>query len=270
MSKITKKKINDVAVNAIPVTKVDLSKVKGCDLFPELYANIFLIAKKKSGKSNVIAHILKNCVGKNTTVVIFASTFYRDDVWKAIEKWLKENKIEYIAYTSIYEDKDNHVKDLTQYLESSDDTEVKADKNFIFDFNDPDKKEEEKPKKEKKVSPEYIIVFDDTSKELQDKFVGYLLKRNRHFKTKVIVSTQYLNDLAKDARLQMDYLLLFPKLPNEKIDEIYKMTDLSIDYNLFLKLYKDATKDKFNFLYVDTKNEIFRHNFNKQYNLPGD
>ena len=52
-------------------------------------------------------------------------------------------------------------------------------------FNDEDK--EVKKKKE----PVYIVIFDDLSSELKDKAVPYFMKRNRHFKTLCILSSQY-------------------------------------------------------------------------------
>ena len=271
MQRIETEKINDIKINPLPVPKIDTDKIKGSELFPEIYSNIFLIAKKKSGKTNVISNIIDKCAGKKTTVIIFASTFYRDDAWKLIEEMLIKKKIEYIPYISIYDGKINQVAELTIFLEGKDIQKDKKGKQIdlkkIFSFNDDPLPKEKKEKKEKKLAPEYIIIFDDLSKELQDKYIGYLLKRNRHFKAKVIISTQYLNDLAKDARLQIDYLLLFPKLPEEKVEQIYKLADLSLEYDLFQALYENATSEKYNFLFIDTKNEFFRHNFNILYKL---
>ena len=51
---------------------------------------------------------------------------------------------------------------------------------------------EEKPeRKTKKIVPEYIFVFDDMSDELQNKNIATLLKKHRHFKTKIICSSIY-------------------------------------------------------------------------------
>ena len=44
---VNKRKINNETVKPIQVPIVDPDKIKGYDLFPELYSNIFLLAKKK-------------------------------------------------------------------------------------------------------------------------------------------------------------------------------------------------------------------------------
>ena len=39
-------------------------------------------------------------------------------------------------------------------------------------------------------APEYIIIFDDLSSELKSQSLLTLLRKNRHFKTKLIISSQ--------------------------------------------------------------------------------
>ena len=46
------------------------------------------------------------------------------------------------------------------------------------------------------------------------------MKQNRHFKAIFILSSQYLFDLAKNGRNQIDYILMFPALPLEKLESI--------------------------------------------------
>ena len=55
-------------------------------MFDIVSPNIALIAKKKSGKSNLLYHILKNVVGKNTKFHIFCSSAYTDPVYKDMIK----------------------------------------------------------------------------------------------------------------------------------------------------------------------------------------
>jgi hypothetical protein len=62
----------------IKVKKVNSALILGYNDFPELYANIFLCARKNSGKTNVINTILQNCADKNTIVYIFSSTHEKD------------------------------------------------------------------------------------------------------------------------------------------------------------------------------------------------
>jgi hypothetical protein len=57
-------KINNEKISAISAPLIDKSKIKGSELFEELYRNIFLLAKKKSSKTSTIFKIYKNIVIK--------------------------------------------------------------------------------------------------------------------------------------------------------------------------------------------------------------
>ena len=87
----------------------------------------------------------------------------------------------------------------------------------------------------------------------------------RHFKSKVIVSSQFINDLDPASRVQIDFWLIFKGFSEERLEQVYPQLDLSdIDFEKFYKIYKDVTSEPHNFLYINRdKNEI-RQNFNKQ------
>ena len=104
---ISLKKINNCTVKPLRLEQNgDGNKpIKGAQLFPELYSNILICAKKKSGKSNVIANIVKSCsVPKLTTVLVFCSTVHKDGVHIAIKKLCEKLSIPYVAYTSLLSD----------------------------------------------------------------------------------------------------------------------------------------------------------------------
>ena len=119
--------------------------------------------------------------------------------------------------------------------------------------------------KERFQSPEYIIILDDISHELKMPSVSSLLKKNRHYKLKVIISSQYIKDLKPEALKQMDYFLMFKGLTEDKIQKIHDDGDLAVDLDTLQKVYADATKEQFGFLYVDTRNDLYRKNFDKMY-----
>ena len=131
---------------------------------------------------------------------------------------------------------------------------------------DSDSESEDEEVKKKK-EPVYIIIFDDLSSELKDKAAPYFMKRNRHFKALCILSSQYLFDLAKDRRNQIDYILMFPSLPAEKVESIQKELDLNISKKKFYEIYEAATPEKYNFLFVDVRNSTYRKNFNTEITL---
>ena len=264
-------KINNEVVKPIPLEPIDKNKIKGCNILDELYGNIAIIAKKKSGKTSTIFKILKSCSSKYSNVIIFCSTIYKDKNWGKIVKYLQDHNIPVFTYTSMFENGVNQVEELTQQLEMENKPKDKKEKEeiktkFIQCDSDNESDEECKPRKSKLV-PEYTLIFDDLSGELHNKYLGYLMKRNRHFLMRIIISTQYYYDIAKDVRSQLDVILLFPNIPLEKLETIHKEIDVSTPFNIFYALYKNATSEKYNFLYVDIRNEKYRRNFNFQYEI---
>src|SRR5690606_28743818 len=125
---------------------------------------------------------------------------------------------------------------------------------------------EKKPRRSKYQAPEYIIVFDDLSSELKSGSLLSLLKFNRHFKSKLIISSQWLHDLLlPESRKQIDLFLIFKGFPDDKVALIYKDCDSGVPFDTFLRIYKKATKKPHSFMYVDTRSDQFRCNFDKQF-----
>ena len=125
--------------------------------------------------------------------------------------------------------------------------------------------EKQKCKKSKYQAPEYIIVLDDLSSELKSSSLLGLLKWNRHYKSKVIISSQWLHDLLPESRKQIDLFLIFKGFPQEKIALIYKDCDSSVPFEIFYKIYKKSTKKPHSFIYIYTPSDQFRCNFDKQF-----
>lgn len=262
------KKINNQVVKPLKLDKIPEDKIKGCELFNNIYSNIFILAKKNSGKTTTIYKILKECINKKSVVHIFCSTVYKDASYKKITEMLEKKGVGHHEYTSITEDKENHLESIINQLQEKPEEEVKEEKVKIKYIRcEESSEEEEEEYKPKKIAPEHIFLFDDLSNQLSNKFVNVLLKKNRHFKSKVILSSQYLHDLKPEAILNLDYMIMFGNIPLEKLKIAYNNLDLSIDFNLFLQLYENATKDKYNFLYINIRDESFRKNFNMAFEL---
>jgi hypothetical protein len=148
---------------------------------------------------------------------------------------------------------------------ANEEEEIKVKKKHIKTEADD---EEDKPKKKRKLACENLFIFDDISSEIKsNKTIFSLLKQNRHYKSKVIISSQYIHDIPPQARLQTDYFLVFQGINVEKLDIIYKDADVNITFEEFVELYMKATEDKYNFLYIDVRNSTFRKNFNQEFVL---
>jgi len=271
-------KINNIEVRPIPLKSKKQQPIKGFELFPELYANIFICSKKKTGKTTIINTILNRCMGKDTKLIVFSTTYQKDKNMKnIIKKWKKKNTV--LTYHNIKSA--DGVDELDQIINTLGDTKDESDSDESDDSDD-DKRElsfccfdtggepETIPRKRKSkyIAPEYIFVLDDLADELRLKSVYKLLSTNRHYKCKVILSNQWLRSIQPNSRRQLDYLLLLQGHSDEKLIEIYNELDLTIDLQCFIKMYKQITYNKrYSFLYVDILDGNYRQNFNTKLNI---
>ena len=284
---IKAKKINEIQVKPVIVNGAEPhhSKIKGYDYVPGLFANIFICAKKKSGKTNVIFNLLKHITTTKSKVYLFSSTISKDSTYDAIQAMLDKRKVEFEAYTHFIDDEsqENILKDIlnekdneSKDLEVEDDSDVRPPRTSTIQHGplfgpkpEPEQTDEEKAKAKKpsKEAPELVFVFDDLGSDLRSPSINQLLKTNRHHKAKVILSSQYITDLQPQAIKQLDFALLFKSFNDEKLHNIHSLLDLSNSFDDFKALYKYATQEPFSFLYVDVRSEIFRKGFSIQIKL---
>jgi len=279
---IKKVTINNEHVHPVKVKKYNENEVKGWNVWPTpyLYGSMFIVARKQSGKTSTIRHIIMNCTDKNTHIFIFCPNYDCDPTWIEIQKELEKKEIPATFFCSIDEDGvdqlDVIVKDLQREIAAENnrkkDEEEKDPLNYkgiLIDYTESNGGNEGRlviKKKTPKKSCKYMFIIDDLAPELKRTSVDNINKLHRHIFAKVIISSQYLNDLLPGSRSQIDSYILFPGLNDEKLDEIYKYANLSVDEDTFKKLYHNATEEKYNFLYIDTIGN-YRKNFNEQYKL---
>jgi|TARA_Y100000034_G_C6879253_1_gene402593 hypothetical protein len=279
MRSLSFRKINNKKVKPIVIKggeeEEDNRPVKGCKLFSELYANIFMCARKKSGKTVCAGKIIKECATKDTNVIVFCPTLHKDKNHLLIKKYCKKKGIPYMGYSSTEENGVNILKELTTMLEEEakkrEEEKEEEERNgkkkekdiLMMLFNDDEDEEGERKRKSKYQSPEYIIFFDDISDELRKPMLRNFLKKNRHYRSKVIVSSQYVHDLLPEQLKQIDYSLVFKKMSDDKLLKMKRDFDLLEEDEDLLNIYKQATEDDFSFLYIDCADGgSFRKNFN--------
>ena len=118
----------------------------------------------------------------------------------------------------------------------------------------------------KKRKRKVLIVFDDMiSHAMPDKKAQKILKdlliRCRKLNISLCFLTQSYFSVPKDVRLNCTHYILF-KLNNKRDLQNIAINHLvDFDYNDFIKIYRQSTKDPFNFLTIDTKNNRFIKNF---------
>jgi hypothetical protein len=287
-------KINNAKVRLLKFLKdPDTRPVRGHMFIPDCYSNCILVSKKKTGKTFTLAEILESCIDRNTIVVLFVGSINADPAWQAIKKKLEDRGITYVAHTSIYDFTSGKKVDLLQELVEHMKDEAEKEE-WLAKNPPPRKKKGEKPvnqnggaqfyrapeelkaeaavdtplrapRKSKYKSPKYCVVFDDLSFELKrSTALVNLLKMNRHFKSRIIISTQWPNDLLPEARKQIGTWILFRSHQKEKLKEIYRDADMSIPFEEFEQIYHEVTKKPYGFLYYDAAEQQFRDGFSHQ------
>lgn len=86
-----REKINNFVVKPIKVHNPTLENIKRRHLIPYLKSTTYICRWKRSGKSNVIFSLMKECTDSRTKVVVFCPTHDLDNNWKEIKKWLNNN-----------------------------------------------------------------------------------------------------------------------------------------------------------------------------------
>jgi hypothetical protein len=229
------KRLNDFEIK--PIGKRPRKKDYD-ELFHDPWVNIFCLAPKNSGKTNVIYRILEHDHKHgNWTTFAFCSTRALDATWKKMIK-----KFHIISASSII-DKESGDNLLEATMSEIKEILKNADDDQELNFH---------------------IIGDDLNKLLRDPSWASLFKKNRHLHCRVIISTQRLVDLNLDARSNLDYALLFPRLPTEDVLGLKSEIGSQLKNADFIDMYKKVTKTPHQFLYCDVKGNTFRRNFTDQ------
>jgi hypothetical protein len=120
-----------------------------------------------------------------------------------------------------------------------------------------------------------LCIFDDcvTLPEKAQEIIKEISVRGRkHGKgVSLLYLTQSFYKVPRLIRLQFNYLILLKLGSRRDMEMILNECSLGIEKDELLKLYKDATKEKFNFLKINldssNENEKFSHNFNSFYKI---
>jgi len=137
------KKINNEIIKPVKVDHIPIQNIKGWQIIPVLFFVLYVIGKKGSGKTNIINHVIKNKIDKNTKVIVFGTTHNSCEVWKKIKKKLEKNNIENEFYNSIVDGKTNYLDNLLKTFQENDALEQQKIKDELQ--NNKEVKEEYTP-----------------------------------------------------------------------------------------------------------------------------
>lgn len=238
------KRVNDIQVKPPPiyVRLLGAFKTSMNNLFLTNFPNVYIVGKKDSGKTNLILNMLDEIVNEDTIIIIFCNTVDISDMWRFIcNKY--GGKI--VKYKNIVDEDEKTGKEINNL------------QAFIKRMEKSTRNEE---------NNNYVVIFDDISDELRNKYVKKYLKQNKHYKAFNIISTQGAKDLVPTAVSQINYCILLNGIPEDSLNHIHKNLSLSISSDKFKKMYNDITSIPFNFLYMDCDRGIYRRNFDLEYN----
>ena len=114
----------------------------------------------------------------------------------------------------------------------------------------------------KKRRRKVVIIFDDIiSHVMSDKKAQQILKdlfiRCIKLNISICFLTQSYFSVPKDVRLNCTHYIFFKLNNKRELQNIAINHSANIDYKDFIKIYRNCTRESFNFLTIDTKNNIF-------------
>ena len=111
--------------------------------------------------------------------------------------------------------------------------------------------------------PKRVVILDDLAiEELHDPSVDTSLKKTRHYKARVIISSQHIMHITKTAFAQISLVCLWKGF---SADYIKRLVDgrltTSLEYKQFYLLYKEITKEPYSFLTIYQQDDQLRRKF---------
>lgn len=261
-------KVNNLKIKPIVDTLNKKKKWRGSDIFKREYFSIALLSKTASGKTTVIANLIEKFASKNTVVIVFSSTIGQDDTWKAILNRLDEREIGHISDTHFKQGGENQITEILNTIEEDDKEEPEEEEEkpelqpeYMRDNFTP---EEEIERKKKKIKFNYLWIFDDLSSDMRDKEVCRLVKKNRHYRSRVIISSQSLTDIKPECHAQLYALCLFTGITDTQLEKIYEKYQMFLPVEEFIAVYKKVTAERYQFLTLIPTEQELRINLNRK------
>ena len=272
----------------IKVKKPNIPQSNNKDL-PRFFFNMLLVAQKHSGKTFLLAKLIKNYQKTKilddegnihkVRVILFAPTAFSesnkifetlnvepndihvnysdDQLLNVLDEIKQENEEikEYKKKLELYE-KFKRVKNIH---ELSDDEVLEL---HMFKFN---KHHIEKPKHEhERVN---FLIFDDIIGTNNGAFrksgsaLQNLIIKNRHHFTNVILTTQYIKSINPIIRENIDIWVLYKsQIKKSLIDKIYELVSGVVSEEHFIELFEHATEKPYSAFVIDNHKETPKEN----------
>jgi hypothetical protein len=249
------------------------------NILPRHEFSMGIIAPKGSGKTTVIANLLKFYKGYFHTILVFSPTVASDEKWdwvkrqqllgenKPLKKWLK-----------MMAHKKEEVNAVIQHSVNTDDIEADVDLKKMVDFRIPEEcfyseydedtladimaeqmrmvKLLKKAGQSKHMANRLLIVFDDLVgsslfSAKKDNPFKKLNSNHRHYSASLLMVTQAYKEIPKTVRTNFSCLIIF-EIPNEKeIEVIFEENPNYLKHDEWMELYEYATNGDHDFLFIN-------------------
>lgn len=117
----------------------------------------------------------------------------------------------------------------------------------------------------------HLVVFDDMVLTKKQNDIEEYFIRSRKLNISVVYISQSYFKIPKIIRSNVNYIILKKLSSSRDIALILTDYTLALDRDNIIKLYRDATNDKIDFLMIDIdnfdRNKIFRKNFTEFYTI---
>lgn len=246
--------------------------------------SVALLAKTRSGKTTVENHLMEHCVDERVSVFIICSTVDIDSAWVKIVKDLRRRGVGVTTYSGMFHPVTgaNVLDGIFAQFEikkKQEDKEKKSRKSlhevvqapkFLAAPNpisDPDMVAPSESKKEDDYdtsAPKRWIFLDDlSSQELRAKCLDNNLKKCRHYKARMCVSTQHIIHLSPSAMTQLSVVCMWKGFSPTYMEKLHDRLGIQsvMDFKQFWLLYSMSTKEEHSFLTYYIKDEKFRAGF---------
>ena len=285
--------IKEISINGLnndPI-KVKKPNIPQSDnkFLPRFFFNMLLVAQKHSGKTFLLAKLIKNYQKTKilddegnihkVRVILFAPTAFSESnkIYECLNVDETDIHVNYsdeqlLNVLEEIKEENNEIKEYRKKLEllekfkkvkSIDELSEDELLNLhMFKFN---KNNLEKPKHEtERIN---FLIFDDIIGTNNGAFrksgsaLQNLIIKNRHHFTNVILTTQYIKSINPIIRENIDIWCLY-KSQNKKaiIDKVYELVSGVVSIDNFIELYEYATNKPYSALVIDNHKETPKEN----------
>jgi len=268
-------------VKPIPVPKSFIHPPPPNDVLPRHEFSIGIIAPKGSGKTTVIANLLKFYAGYFHSILIFSPTVASDEKWD----WVKDQKL-----LSKNSKLDNWVREMSKEKrftkeiiqpapisielmglvkdKRKDPFDGKIPEECFYSDYDEETLQEimdeqmkivkllKKHGKSKHLANRILFVFDDLvgsslfSGKKENPFKR-LNTNHRHYSSSLLMVSQAYKEIPKTVRTQFSCVIVFEIANDKELQVIYEENPMALKQNDWYEIYQHATEGDHDFLFIN-------------------